>query len=154
MDKISKSLCGVSGEYFVAAELSRRGFIASLTLRNSKGIDILVANEEATKTIGIQVKTNQNSNRSWVLSIKNEKYNSDNLVYIFVNLNGISEMPNYYIVSSKDVSKFIKHNHQNWLSSPNKKGGDHNDNPIRKFSDLEGAYHNKWDIIQQKLYKG
>jgi hypothetical protein len=42
-------LAGVAGEYFVAAELSRRGFIASITLRNTRGIDIVVTNKEATK---------------------------------------------------------------------------------------------------------
>lgn len=151
MEKISKSLSGVSGEYFVAAELSRRGYIASLTLRNTKGIDVLVANEEGTKTIGIQVKTNQNSNQSWVLTSKNEEYNSENLIYIFVNLNGLNEAPSYYIVPSKDVATYIKVNHQNWLASPNKKGGKHKDNPIRKFSDITGSYHNNWEIIKQKF---
>ena len=36
----SSILTGVSGEYFAAAELSRRGYVASITLRNTKGIDI------------------------------------------------------------------------------------------------------------------
>ncbi len=150
MTKISKSLCGVSGEYFVAAELSRKGYIASLTLRNSKGIDILVANEEGTKTVGIQVKTNQYSNQSWVLSIKSEEYNSENIICIFVNLNGQEEFPTYYIVPSIEVAAYIKQNHQDWLGSPNSKGGKHKDNPIRKFS-ANGVYHNNWDIINQKL---
>jgi hypothetical protein len=39
-------LSGVSGEYFVAAELSRRGFIASLTLKNAQGIDILASSAD------------------------------------------------------------------------------------------------------------
>ena len=151
MDKISKSLTGVSGEYFVAAELSRRGYIVSLTLRNTKGIDILVANEEGTKTIGIQVKTNQKSDSSWILSVKNEDYNSDNLIYIFVNLNSRDVMPSYYIVASKVVAAYIKLNHQNWLASPNRKGGEHKDNPMRKFSDFKNVHHNNWDIIKQKL---
>ena len=38
--KVSSILIGVAGEYFVAAELSRRGYVASITLRNTKGIDI------------------------------------------------------------------------------------------------------------------
>jgi hypothetical protein len=33
--KPSPQLTGVAGEYFVAAELSRRGYIASITMRNS-----------------------------------------------------------------------------------------------------------------------
>ena len=52
-------LAGVAGEYFVAAELSRRGYIASITLRNTRGIDIVVTNKDATKTVTIQCKTTQ-----------------------------------------------------------------------------------------------
>ena len=53
---------GVAGEYLVAAELSRRGYVATLTLRNTWGIDILASNLDATKAVGIQVKT---ANERW-----------------------------------------------------------------------------------------
>jgi hypothetical protein len=43
----------------VAAELSRHGYVASLTLRNTKGIDILASNPDATKSVGIQVKNSR-----------------------------------------------------------------------------------------------
>ena len=56
-------LAGVAGEYFVAAELSRRGFIASITLRNTRGIDIVVTNKDATKTVTIQCKTSRKKRR-------------------------------------------------------------------------------------------
>ena len=56
-------LAGVAGEYFVAAELSRRGFIASITLRNTRGIDIVVTNKDATKTVTIQCKTSRKKKR-------------------------------------------------------------------------------------------
>ncbi len=49
----------MAGEYFVAAELSRRGYIATLTLRNARGIDIVVADPDSTRSVGIQVKTSQ-----------------------------------------------------------------------------------------------
>jgi len=61
---ISKILTGVAGEYFVAAELSKRGYIASITLRNTKGVDILCSNSETSKAIGIQVKTNSGSRKA------------------------------------------------------------------------------------------
>ena len=57
-------LAGIAGEYFVAAELSRRGFIASITLRNTRGIDIVVTNKDATKTVTIQCKTSRKKKRS------------------------------------------------------------------------------------------
>jgi hypothetical protein len=57
--RLSTTLSGIAGEYFVAAELSRRGYVASLTLQNTRGIDILASNGDATKSVGIQVKTKQ-----------------------------------------------------------------------------------------------
>lgn len=47
--RLSTGLSGVAGEYFVAAELSRRGYIASITLRNTRGIDILASDAEMRK---------------------------------------------------------------------------------------------------------
>jgi hypothetical protein len=59
----SSLLAGVAGESFVAAELSRRGVIASITLRNTRGIDIVVTNKGATKTVTIQCKTSRKKKR-------------------------------------------------------------------------------------------
>lgn len=42
-------LVGIASEYYVAWELSRMGYIASLTLKNTKGINILVLNETSLK---------------------------------------------------------------------------------------------------------
>jgi len=36
MEKLTKGLSGLAGEYFVAGELTRRGYIVTLTLRNTK----------------------------------------------------------------------------------------------------------------------
>ena len=54
--KPSSQLAGIAGEYFVAAELSRRGFIASITMRNSPGIDILATDIRAKKAVTIRCK--------------------------------------------------------------------------------------------------
>src|ERR1700692_3958048 len=84
----NKILTGVAGEYFVAAELSRRGYVASLTLRNTRGIDILASYVYATKSVGIQVKTNSGKKPHWLLSEKADRDMAENLFYVFVNLNG------------------------------------------------------------------
>ena len=47
----STILTGVSGEYFVAAELSRRGYIASITLRNTAGVDVLASSADGSKQV-------------------------------------------------------------------------------------------------------
>jgi hypothetical protein len=46
----------VAGEYFVAAELSLRGCLASITLRNSRGIDIIASNADASKSVSVHAE--------------------------------------------------------------------------------------------------
>lgn len=147
MKKVNTVLVGVSGEYFVAAELSRQGHIASITLRNTKGVDVLCSNSDATKTIGIQVKTNGSSYRSWILNKKAEDYFADNLFYIFVNLNDGKQHPNFFIVPSKVVAKYTKEGHAKWLKTPGKKGQKHNDTQMRKFNDPKEKFLNRWDLL-------
>ena len=147
MSKISSILAGVSGEYFVAAELSRRGYICSVTLKNTKGIDILVCNEDASKNLGIQVKTNQINKSEWVLNEKYEKLNDKNIFYVFVNLKSIDFLPEYYIVPSIVVAKYTSTNHKKWLSEKGKKGQQRNDSTMRKFKDIDKDYLGRWDLL-------
>lgn len=149
-EKISGILTGVSGEYFVAAELSRRGYISSVTLKNTKGIDILVTNESAKRTIGIQVKTNQTNRRAWVLNKNAEEFYANDLYYVFVNLIGINQLPEYYIVPSRIVANWIKVDYQKWFETPGKKGQLHNHTQIRMFRDIEQKYLNRWETLKLK----
>ena len=146
--KISGINAGVAGEYFVAGELSKRGYIASITLRNTKGIDVLASNADATKTVGIQVKTRQGRGLSWVLGEKAENYHSPGLFYIFVNLKGLEERPEFFIVPSKTVATFVKKNHKEWLSTPGQHEQKHNDTTMRNFHDEAEEYLERWDLLE------
>lgn len=145
--KITSILTGVAGEYFVAAELSRRGFIASITMRNSRGFDILATNENASRTVTIQVKTNQHDRREWMLNDKAEKSFSDDWFYVFVILRRPHERPSYYIVPSKDVAAQISASHRSYLATPGRNGQQRKDSPMRKFFDLENRYLERWDLL-------
>jgi hypothetical protein len=148
MAEISTILSGVAGEYFVAAELSRRGYIASITLRNTRGIDILVSNENASKQVGIQVKTNQNDKPVWLLNEKAENYFAENLFYVFVRLKSRNdERPDFYVVSSAIVAEYTKRTNHEWLVTPGKKGQQRNNSSMRTFRDLDGVYKDKWEIL-------
>ena len=144
--RISSGLSGIAGEYFVAAELSRRGYVASLTLRNTRGIDILASNADATKSVGIQVKTSQGKGKEWMLSQKVENAVATNLVFVFVRLNDL-EMPAYYIVPLKDAARYAKEEHQHWLDTPGRSGQQHQPTPVRKFADPENIYLDRWDLL-------
>lgn len=53
----------------------------------------------------------------------------------------------FHIVPSKDVAEQVSKGHQEWLKTPNKQGGKHNDNTIRRFRDNEGKYKDRWDLL-------
>jgi hypothetical protein len=149
--RITSVLSGVAGEYFVAAELSRRGYVASITLRNTRGIDILASNANATRSVGIQVKTRQDAGTDWVLTKKAEELPegdvAENLFYVFVSLNGRGT-PSFHIVARETVAKYIADDHRRWLSTPGRGGRAHVDNPVRKFSDPTGKYRDAWDSLE------
>ena len=146
MGKLSTILCGVAGEYFVAAELSRRGYVASITLRNTRGIDVLASNANATKSVGIQVKTSQADRREWILNKKAESDDAENLFYVFVRLNGMGT-PSFHVVPRAVVAEIVRSTYQEWLRTPGRKGRPHVENPVRKFWDLEDKYLGRWDLL-------
>jgi hypothetical protein len=145
--KIPPLLAGVSGEYFVAAELSRRGHIASISLRNTRGIDILATNQEASRSVTIQCKTNQKAQRKWMLNEKSEDFVSDDHFYVFVALGGVTERASYHIVPSQAVAKQIRESHRNWERTPDRKGRKHGFSAIRIFTDSDGEYLEKWELL-------
>jgi len=148
--ELDKGQRGCAGEYLVCGELNKRGIIASLTIKNTKGIDILGTNSDASKSVGIQVKTTiwaRQEYPSWVLSEKADHYYSNTLFYVFVLLKKEKERPDFYIVPSKDVAEHTKTNHQKWRDKLGKSGLQHNDTTMRKFSDKEKKYLERWDLL-------
>src|SRR3990170_2686686 len=142
--KIPSMLAGVAGEYFVAAELSRRGYIASISLRNTRGIDFLATNQEGTRSVTIQCKANQLSQKEWMLNEKAENFASENHFYVFVVLRGIQDRPFFHIVPSKEVARYVKTSHNEWFSTPGRVGQKHQDTTMRKFSDEDDKFFEKW----------
>ena len=130
--ELSRILVGVAGEYFVAGELSRRGLIAAITLRNSRGIDILVSRPGGTKAASIQVKTSLKLTSSWQLNISDEVSKGPNHYYVFVVLNGRDGVPEYHIVKG-DVVTRCKEEHREWLKGKQKNGKPRKDTPRRTF---------------------
>ncbi len=145
--EITNGMTGVAGEYAVAMELSKRGIIATVTLRNTKGIDILASNDDGSKTVSIQVKTSKNNAKKWILSEKSETQVSDTFFYVFVNIDLDGTDISFHIVPSRIVASFISKNHKDWISSPGKNGQDRNDSSIRIFLDKESEYLNRWDLL-------
>ncbi len=145
--RLKAGMSGVAGEYYVAGEMSRLGYIASITLRNTKGIDILASCADGSKTVAIQVKTNQDKHKMWLLDIKAESSVEDNLYYVFVNLNNGQGKPGFHIAPSCDVAKFAAENHIKWLSGAKRDGSARKDTNMREFKDADGVYEDRWDLL-------
>ena len=114
------SLTGAAGVHFVTGELSRLGFIALPTVKNTKGVDIIASTQDFTRTNYLQVKTNKNKYDFWIAG---NPVQGDDIFYIFVNLlsNHQNTRPEYYIVPSKDVyAKFARFENANTQVSPTK----------------------------------
>lgn len=142
--KIPSILVGVAGEYFVAAELSRRGYIASISMRNTRGIDILATNEKATRSVTIQCKSNQDGGSSWILNEKAEKFFPKDHFYVFVALASQDERPRYHVVPAPVVAKYARESHQAWLSGKKLR----KNTSMRKFNDPKGKYIDRWDLLK------
>ncbi len=145
--KLESQLVGVAGEYLVTGELSLRGYIASITLRNSRGIDIIASDSEAKKTISIQVKTNSDGGNKWRLTIKSEEFYSKNHFYVFVAIKGLGTRPAFHIVPSEIVAKDISKGHSDWLKGKKKDGSARKDSNIRGFMDSEYKYLEAWNLL-------
>ena len=142
---------GIAGEFFVAAELTRKGYVASLTGKNTKAIDILVSNKDGSKSVAIQVKTSDSKKFDrWVMTESVEKVFSDNLWYVFVNMRE-NDMPDYYIVPSTYVAKKVRDDYLEWLHTPGKNGHIRRETTMRTFTfanDNEREYYkNKWELL-------
>jgi len=97
----------------VLAQLALRGFVANMTLGNTKGIDILVANPDTGRMRKIEVKTTTKSALTWVMQEKHERLNDPDLFFCFVAItkdNGFR----FFVVPSADVASYLRRAHKQW----------------------------------------
>lgn len=142
--KLSKNLSGTAGEYFVAAELSRRGWIASIALRGSEAIDILAVHPRTHKQVTIQVKTRQGAGKKWALQEKAEGLHDSHIFYVFVSLSGENDRPEFYVVPSEVVARHVRRGQRIWLSKNKRDGRPRKNTPLRHYSRFDEDYRDAW----------
>jgi hypothetical protein len=151
------------GEYLVAAELCRRGLIATTFTGNVPDFDIIATNE-AFETIPIQVKTIRDG--SWQLDankfiiieindgvqriIDKTRLSNPDLICIFVRL--ISQGDDeFYIFRLRDLQEIIFDGHSQYLE---KHGGRRPKNPNSTHTGVNPKFlerfRDNWDIIMNR----
>ena len=105
MSEIPRNNTGLSGEYFVAAELYRRGWSVGMTIGNAKSVDLFAEKEK--RRIAIQVKSiYKRKNVGWPIMKDNVR---TDCFYIFVNLNADSMgAPDYFICTFREARDKVK----------------------------------------------
>lgn len=108
MKKVSTPHPGIgnthlAGEFFVAAELSKRGYCVAMTMGNAKAIDLVA--EKDSKPYMLQVKALASPKSSgWPLNMDKSKI-KDDVFYIVVILNDLTVPPTYYVLPPTEVRR-------------------------------------------------
>jgi len=103
-EAVDRNCTHLAGEYFVAAELYRRGYSVAITLGNAKAIDLFA--EKGTRTVNIQVKAiSHKRNVGWPMMRDRVV---DDVIYVFVCLNPPGIPPTYFIATSSEARGKVK----------------------------------------------
>ncbi len=152
MIKTSKNLVGATGEYYVCAELGKRGIIALIAPKNNPLFDIIAVSPDASRTVTIQVKTMSLENKmGWRLSKSICARKNNPLMYtVLVNLNG--SPVDYYIYEYDTLSERVEKFYTSYLNTPKKDGGKRKDIDFRwydftHFSEDDLKRKNNWQLL-------
>jgi hypothetical protein len=128
---MSTQLTGAAGEYYVAAELSRRAWACSITPKGVARTDVLAQHVESGYVIAVQVKSTA-TGTTFTLGEKNEAPSpTTNEWYALVGFDASSSAPRYFFLPRNHVAALIYVDHRVWLKKPARDGSPHNDNPRR-----------------------
>ncbi|MFH1369121.1 MAG: hypothetical protein ABII64_08345 [Elusimicrobiota bacterium] len=158
-----KSHRASASQFFVAAELCRRGLVANVTLGNCPNVDILCTDKSAKYFVHIQVKTFLPGSRTCPVGIKAEKDYGDSFIWVIAGIPDPTQSDDfsYYIIPSKDMSENIREQHKIWVAKPGMKGQAHDAStkcrglvlpPGKNHNGWRiNKYLNRWDLIMDRL---
>jgi hypothetical protein len=124
--EIPSAFAGNAGEFFVLAELTRRGWTAALTARNNRAYDILAKRGNDFAAIRVKTKTSAFDLFQWNVKPTGEIFLEMTEEHDFCALVDIPEQaslpPTYYIVPTPVIDKWLRDDFQTWVTTPGAKG--------------------------------
>lgn len=158
-----KSHRASASQFYVAAELCRRGLVANVTLGNCPNVDILCTDKSATRFVHIQVKTFVPGDRTCSVGFKAEKDYGDSFFWVIAGIPSPNQPSpfHYFVIPSHEMAKHIRAQHEIWTAKPGKHDQKHDGST--KFRALvlppgenhDGwkvdQYLNRWDLIMDKF---
>lgn len=145
----SKQLTGAAGEYFVAAELSRLGWAASITPKGVPETDVLAWHLDSKRLVAVQVKTATAPSR-FRLHERNETPIPSHW-FVLVRLGDEMSRPEFFVLPSLVVSAYVWVSHRVWSAQPRRDGKPRSLSPHTmraiKPDDVEPYYRDRWDLL-------
>jgi hypothetical protein len=122
--------------FLVAAELYRRGYVASMTMQRTEQFDLLVSKE--SQVFHVDVK-GLSSNSDWLIRYRENVI--ENLYYILVRIGKAYGEDRFFIMRHSDVNKELK-------AYYDKRGVSVTEKAAQGFSFKQAMpYENRWDIL-------
>ena len=140
---------GAAGEFLVAAELARRGWVPSITPRGVERTDILAQHASNDRLIAVQVKT-ASPTYQFRLGAKNEAPSRTwaDQWYVLVSLGALDERARFYVVPTNVVSALVYVGHRAWLAGTKRDGSARKDTSMRAIRPEQiGAYRDAWELL-------
>jgi hypothetical protein len=106
--QLHRGYAGAAGEYAVASELSRRGWLATVTRGGSPAVDVLAWRND--QMVAIQVKTASPGRKAFQLKMTHEDLTSNtNEWFAFVKLSPPNELkrPTFHLVPRNVVAALL-----------------------------------------------
>jgi len=166
----STNQTGLAGEFAVLSQLLARGIDASLTLGNTKGVDILVSNPKSQKLYKIEVKSKKGfksrgaksqygPSYGWRMNEKHEDIKDARLYYCFVMMGEDDKKFDFrfFVVPAKKVAAYVKKQHE-WccnhkqcekVSTREFRLGTEPDFKYAFKTPLADDYKNNWDVFRK-----
>lgn len=128
----------IAGEFYVAAELNRRGVYASVTYGAAKNADVLAFDQESRQTAVIEVKTTAEPNKKWITGRHSIDENSihPHLFWVLVllpSLDNSEGSPRFFVFTSKELVAKVSSAHSVYSEQYQVKHG-------TSFQDSKGVY--------------
>lgn len=151
------NLVGTAGEYYVCAELCRRGHLALLTPKNNPVFDVVATSTNGSKSISIQVKTRSIRNKQgWKLGAEMAAENHPKgLFVVLVNLHD-DGLPDFYLYKHSELAKRVQAVYNTYMAKPKKDGSQRKEVGFRWFDEVsftedDKGRRNNWKVIEQAL---
>jgi hypothetical protein len=143
-----------AGEYFVAAELNKRGAHAVTFAGNMPKIDLMACNQPQDRTVRIQIKTKRGG-RTWHastlaghLSTPPFESSSGTSFWVLVDLGGWDASPRYWIVPEWWMRNDIYAAHQAYLAAHGGKRARTGDSTHHAIAEERvEQWQGTWDVL-------